>query len=75
MENPIKDNRIVSDHTFAIRLYGFIERTNVCDAMSEEEKEYLLRVARDLVLYQVETAPEEEQWYLNNIKDQIEAIR
>lgn len=74
MENPIINNRIVSDYTFAIRFYTFIERTEVNNMMSEEEKEYLLMVAKKLLKYQIETAPEEEQWYLDNIKDQITKI-
>ena len=72
MNNPIKDNRIVNDITFAIRLRDFIKRTDVCDAMSEEEKEYLLRVSEDLLHYQIETATEDSELkYLDNIKDLI----
>lgn len=72
MNNPIKDNRIVSNITFAIRLRNFIKETNVCDAMSEEEKEYLLRVAQQLLDYQIETATDESELkYLKNIKDLI----
>lgn len=72
MNNPIKDNRIVSNITFAIRLRNFIKETNVCDAMSEEEKEYLLRVAQQLLDYQIETATDESELkYLDNIKDLI----
>lgn len=61
MTNPIKDNRIVNDKTFATRLYNFIRQTNVCDMASEEEKEYLLWVARNLLNYQVETATQDEE--------------
>lgn len=72
MNNPIKDNRIVNDITFAIRFRNFIRDTNVSDAMSEEEKEYLLRVAEDLLHYQIETAIDESELrYLENIKDLI----
>ena len=72
MINPIKDNRIVSNITFAIRLRDFIKRTDVCDAMSEEEKDYLLRVAQQLLDYQIETATDESELrYLDNIKDLI----
>ena len=72
MDNPIKENRIVNDITFAIRLRDFIKRTNVCDAMSEEEKEYLLRVAQQLLDYQIETATDESELkYLKNIEDLI----
>ena len=61
MENPIIDNRIVNDTTFALRFKNFIERVNVCDQPSEEEKEYLQRVAESLIKYQVETATDEEE--------------
>lgn len=72
MNNPIKDNRIVNDITFAIRLRDFIKRTDVCDAMSEEEKEYLLRISENLLYYQIETATDESELkYLDNIKDLI----
>ena len=72
MINPIKDNRIVNNITFAIRLRDFIKRTDVCDAMSEEEKDYLLRVAQQLLDYQIETATDESELrYLDNIKDLI----
>ena len=56
MENPIKDNRIVNDTTFALRLKNFIENVTVCDQPSEEEKDYLLMVAYKLITYQAETA-------------------
>lgn len=68
-ENPIKDNRIVSDKTFAIRLRSFIRRTEVNDLMSEEEKFYLLKVAEDLIKYQILTATNEEEIkYLKYVK-------
>lgn len=56
MENPIKDNRIVNDTTFAIRFKNFMDGVDCCDCAGEEEKEYLLMVARQLLKYQVETA-------------------
>ena len=56
MTNPIKDNRIVNDMTFAPRLILFLEDTQVNDQMGEEEKEYLLQVAKKLFLYQIDTA-------------------
>lgn len=70
MTNPIKENRIVNDQTFAIRFRDFIKRTEVCDLPSSEEKEYLLMVAKNLLKYQIETASEESELkYLENIKD------
>ena len=59
--NPIKDNRIVSDKTFALRLKSFIEEVNVNDACSFDEKEYLLNIANQLLKYQIETAINESE--------------
>ena len=61
MENPIIDNRIVNDTTFAIRLKAFVEKVQVCDCMSEEEKGYIQRVSIKLIKYQVETATDKEE--------------
>lgn len=61
MDNPIKDNRIVNDTTFAVRLKLFVDSVTVCDCASEEEKEYLQRVASKLIKYQVETSTDEEE--------------
>lgn len=61
MENPIKDNRIVDDKTFALRLKNFIEKVNVCDQPSEEEKDYLLMVAYKLLTYQEATATDSNE--------------
>lgn len=61
MENPIIDNRIVNDTTFAVRLKSFIDRVDVCDCMGEEEKEYIQRVAVKLIKYQVETAETQDE--------------
>ena len=61
MKNPIIDNRIVNDTTFALRLKNFIEKVNVCDQPSEEEKEYLLMVADSLLRFQVGTANDSKE--------------
>lgn len=61
MNNPIQNNRIVNDETFAIRLKSFIKEVKVCDPMSEEEQEYLLAVAGMLLDYQVETATDNDE--------------
>ena len=61
MENPIIDNRIVNDTTFAVRLKSFIDRVDVCDCMGEEEKEYIQKVAAKLIKYQVETADHQDE--------------
>ena len=69
MNNPIKDNRIVSSKTFAIRFKHFIENTQVHDCVSEEEKEYLLYIAEALLKYQIQTATDEEEInYLKRLK-------
>lgn len=68
MCNPIVDNRIVSDKTFAVRLFNFVRSVEVNDLASEEEKEYLLRVAKRLINYQkmtIQTASESE--YFRNV--------
>lgn len=69
-ENPIIDNRIVNDHTFALRLKNFISKVEVNDLPSEEEKNYLLYVADKLIRYQkitVMTKSEKEYLKQNNI--------
>ena len=69
-ENPIIDNRIVNDYTFALRLRNFISKVEVNDLPSEEEKEYLLHIADKLLKYQklsVMTKSEKEYLKQNNI--------
>ena len=69
-ENPIIDNRIVNDYTFALRLKNFISKVEVNDLPGEEEKEYLLHVANKLIRYQkltVMTKGEKEYLKQNNI--------
>ena len=61
MENPIKDNRIINDTTFALRFKNFIQNVNVCDQPSEEEKDYLLMVADSLLRFQVGTATDSKE--------------
>jgi hypothetical protein len=68
MKNPIIDNRIVSDKTFAVRLYNFIRQTETNDIASEEEQNYLLGVATRLLEYQIKTSTtEEEKQYFKNL--------
>lgn len=59
--NPIKDNRIVSDETFAIRFKNFIKDVQVNDPASEEEQEYLLSVANSLLKYQIQTVTKDSE--------------
>lgn len=59
--SPIKDNRIVSNKTFALRFRNFIKDVQVNDVASEEEKEYLLNVANQLLKYQIQTVTDESE--------------
>jgi hypothetical protein len=61
VENPIKDNRIVSDKTFATRFVAFLKDIQVSDAMSEEELWYLQEVAGSLLFYQWFTATNKDE--------------
>lgn len=66
--NPIRDGRIVGDRTFAMRLYKFLEGVEVQDLPSEEERDYLLGVAKRLLNHQMATAQTaEETEYLKRI--------
>ena len=59
VENPIKDNRIVNDKTFALRLLSFALETNCADACSEDEKESMVSYSTSLLKYQIETATDQ----------------
>ena len=68
MSNPIEDNRIINDYTFAIRLHRFLEKVEVSDLPSEEEKEYLLYVANKLIDWQCLTVMDKsEKEYLKRL--------
>lgn len=58
---PLIAGRIVSDKTFALRLRAFVEEVQPCDAMSEEERDYLLGVANRLLAYQAQTATDPKE--------------
>lgn len=62
-ENPIKSNRIVGDKTFAVRLRSFVAGVNVCDAASDEEKEYLLGMGEQLLKWQTKTVRKDTEEY------------
>ena len=71
--NPIKDNRIVKDKTFAIRLLGFGLDIQCSDPCSEDEKESMVSYATSLLKYQIETATEiDEITYLKTCKAESE---
>ena len=63
IENPIKDNRIVSSKTFAIRFKQFLEwlPENWINSQPHyyEEYEYMKLIAKHLLKYQIQTATEE----------------
>lgn len=67
LQNPIKDNRIINDYTFALRLLNFLNNIKVYDLASEEELTYLKTIARKLLVYQDLTVIEdsEEEAYLD----------
>ena len=72
-ENPIKDNRLVSGYTFAVRFKQFLEWIPQNWWMSQphyyEEYEYLMYIAKALLKYQIETATDEgEINYLKRLK-------
>lgn len=68
LKNPIKDNRIVSDFTFATRLKDFLKDIEVCDAMESEELEYFKHVADLLLEWQLKTCSDQfELDYFNNL--------
>lgn len=56
MENPIINNRIVRDYTFALRLLGFALDTSCNDPCNEDEKISMISYSTKLLKYQIETA-------------------
>lgn len=67
--NPIIDNRIINDKTFALRLVSFINDTIANDCASTEEKRYLLDMAKNLLKYQVVTAKEQSELSYINLNE------
>lgn len=69
--NPIIDNRIVSDYTFAVRFKQFLKQIPKDWIWSQphyvEEFEYMMIVANQLLKYQVQTAEDSELSYLNRV--------
>lgn len=61
---------IITDQTFALRLLDFVSNVQVCDLISEEEKNYLLLMGKNILKQQVKTASglAEEQYIENNQK-------
>lgn len=70
MENPIINNRIINDYTFAVRLKRFINNVEVNSAIEYEEKEYLYNIASNLLIYQIDSsslATYKEKEYLSQV--------
>lgn len=70
VNNPIIDNRVVNDYTFALRLKLFLENLEVNDLPGEEEKEHLLSIANKLIDWQKLTVlnnTEKEYLKRNNV--------
>ena len=67
-DNPIKDNRIVSDRTFAKRLKSHLKDVRAECQMGQEELEYLTGVADRLLEYQKQTMPDDEKWFFKNLQ-------
>jgi hypothetical protein len=63
--NPIKDNRIVSSKTFAVRFKQFLDWIPKEFYMSGphilEEYEYMQNIADNLLKYQIQTVTDEEE--------------
>ena len=66
--NPIKDNRIVSDPTFAKRLKSHLKDVKSECLAGAEELEYLTGVADRLLEYQKQTMPDDEKWFFKNLQ-------
>ena len=71
-DNPIKDNRFVSDLTFAKRLQSHLKDVRAECQMGQEELEYLTGVADKLFDYQKKTMPEDEKWFFKNIQKNLQ---
>lgn len=68
LENPIVDNRIVSDVSFATRFSSFLKGIQVNDPADEEELEYFRMVASKLLIYQMATvSTTDEKNYFKNL--------
>lgn len=66
--NPILDNRVVSDITFATRFAEFLKGCRPLNQIDEEELEYLKSVAGKLLTYQVATLEDNnEKDYFRNL--------
>jgi hypothetical protein len=80
-ENPIINNRIVNDITFAVRLKKFVSDILCSTQSGKEEQNYILSVANKLIHYQVATLkdPEEKKYLAANnvirLKKTVEQLK
>ena len=76
MKNPIINNRIVKDKTFALRLLSFALSIQCADACSEDEKESMISYSTSLLKYQMDTATDEDEIdYLKRCKAHEKLIK
>lgn len=61
MKNPIIDNRLIKDKTFATRLLSFAKDVRPSDPSTEEEKESMIYYATRLLSWQCVTAVDTEE--------------
>ena len=61
MKNPIIDDRLVAGQTFAVRFHNFLKDVTVSDTGSDEELEFMKRVADSLLRWQCITAFEQSE--------------
>lgn len=61
MKNPIIENRLAVDETFAIRLLSFALSITCNDAYSEDEKKGLVSHATKLLEFQLATAIDQHE--------------
>lgn len=59
--NPIIDNRIVQDKTFAGRLLSFAQDVQCADACSQDEKDSMISYAKQLLHFQIQTATDQDE--------------
>lgn len=61
LRNPIVDNRLVVDYTFATRLLRIAESIPLLDACSEEDRDAFVNYANKLLKYQCNTVTDQHE--------------
>ena len=62
MDNPITNNRIGSDKTFALRLLAFSLESRVSNACDEDEIESFISYSTKLLKYQLQTVSDKSEY-------------